>query len=71
MALRRLPAAVNQMRHISEREAAAGVVDSTGGDTASTNGERLRWMISGGSAYVRGRRAARQAGGRVPPLVRR
>jgi len=71
MAVRRLPAAVNQMRHISEREAAAGVGDSAGGDPASTNAERLRWMISGGSAYVRGRRAARQAGGRVPPLVRR
>jgi GT2 family glycosyltransferase len=73
MALRRLPAAVSQMRHISEREAAAGVGDSStgAGDPASTSSERLRWMISGGSAYVRGRRAARQAGGPVPPLVRR
>jgi GT2 family glycosyltransferase len=70
MALQRLPAAVSQMRHISEREAAAGVSDTASGD-ATSNGERLRWMISGGTAYVRGRRAARQAGGRVPPLVRR
>jgi GT2 family glycosyltransferase len=69
MALQRLPAAVSQLRHINDREAAAGVGDS-GGD-ASTGVERLRWMVSGGSAYVRGRRAARQAGGRVPPLVRR
>jgi hypothetical protein len=70
MALQRLPAAVSQMRHISERETAAGVSDTASGD-ATSNGERLRWMISGGTAYVRGRRAARQAGGRVPPLVRR
>jgi hypothetical protein len=69
MALQRLPAAVNQLRHINERETAAGVGESVG--AASTGAERLRWMISGGSAYVRGRRAARQAGGRVPPLVRR
>lgn len=70
MALQRLPAAVHQMRHINDREAASGVSDSVGGDP-TTGGERLRWMLSGGSAYVRGRRAARQAGGRVPPLVRR
>ncbi|MCO1656006.1 glycosyltransferase family 2 protein [Pseudonocardia humida] len=69
MALQRLPAAVNQLRHINEREAEAGVGASVG--AASTGAERLRWMLNGGSAYVRGRRAARRAGGRVPPLVRR
>ncbi|WP_214406160.1 glycosyltransferase family 2 protein [Pseudonocardia lacus] len=69
MALQRLPAAVNQLRHINERESDAGVGESAG--AASTSAERLRWMLSGGTAYVRGRRAARQAGGRVPPLVRR
>jgi GT2 family glycosyltransferase len=65
MALQRLPAAVNQLRHIGEREA------TNVGETAGSSTERLRWMLSGSSAYVRGRRAARQQGGRVPPLVRR
>jgi hypothetical protein len=65
MALQRLPAAVAQLRHIGEREA------TNVGESAGTGTERLRWMLSGGSAYVRGRRAARRAGGRVPPLVRR
>jgi GT2 family glycosyltransferase len=65
MALQRLPAAVNQLRHIGEREA-----DNVG-ESAGSSAERLRWMLSGGTAYVRGRRATRQAGGRVPPLVRR
>ncbi len=64
MAARRLPAAVAQLRSIGEREATAGE-----GMTAGSAGERLGWMLGGGSAYVRGRRAARRAGGIVPPLT--
>ncbi|MFC4947694.1 glycosyltransferase family 2 protein [Pseudonocardia sp. GCM10023141] len=65
MALRRLPAAAAQLRRIDEREAAAGE-----GMSAENGGQRLRWMLDGGSAYVRASRAARRAGGRVPPLTR-
>lgn len=64
MAARRLPAALTQLRSIGEREATAG-----SGMAAGTTGERLSWMVGGGSAYVRGRRAARRVGGTVPPLT--
>lgn len=64
MAARRLPAALTHLHHIGEREATAG-----SGVAAGTAGERLSWMLDGGSAYVRGRRAARRAGGTVPRLT--
>ncbi|GAA4679536.1 hypothetical protein GCM10023215_10830 [Pseudonocardia yuanmonensis] len=63
MAARRLPAAVAQFRQIGAREATAGEGVAAGGPV-----ERLAWIVDGGSAYVRGRRAARRAGGRVPRL---
>lgn len=65
MAAKKLPAALSQLRSIGDREATAG-----SGMSAATAGERLSWMLGGGSAYVRGRRAARRAGGTVPPLTR-
>lgn len=64
MAARRLPAALTQLRSIGEREATAG-----SGAAAGTTGERLAWMLDGGSAYVRGRRATRRVGGTVPRLT--
>ncbi|WP_219416970.1 glycosyltransferase family 2 protein [Pseudonocardia nigra] len=63
-AARRLPAALAQLRHISERESGAGAGMPTG-----TGRTRLRGLAAGPWAYLRGRRAARRAGGRVPPLV--
>ncbi len=63
-ALRRLPAAVAQLRRISAREKGAG-----DGMPAGANGTRLRGLAAGPIAYLRARRAARRAGGRVPPLV--
>ncbi|MFR9803442.1 glycosyltransferase family 2 protein [Pseudonocardia sp. RS010] len=63
MAARRLPAAVAQFRQIGTREATAGE-----GVAAGNLGERLAWIVDGGSAYVRGRRATRRVGGRVPRL---
>ncbi|MFC5952459.1 glycosyltransferase family 2 protein [Pseudonocardia lutea] len=63
MAAKRLPAAVAQFRQIGAREATAGEGVAAGGI-----GERLAWIVDGGSAYVRGRRATRRAGGRVPRL---
>jgi len=66
MALRRVPAVVAQLRHIEQRESDAG-----DGMPAASGVARARWMLSGGAAYVRGRRAARRAGGRVPALTPR
>ncbi|TQM10225.1 glycosyltransferase family 2 protein [Pseudonocardia kunmingensis] len=63
-AFRRLPAAVARLRHISAREGGAGDGMPTG-----SGRDRLRGLASGPLAYLRGRRAARRAGGRVPPLV--
>jgi GT2 family glycosyltransferase len=63
MAAKRIPAAVAQFRQIGAREATAGE-----GVAAGSLGERLAWIVDGGSAYVRGRRATRRVGGRVPRL---
>ncbi|NMI02065.1 glycosyltransferase family 2 protein [Pseudonocardia acidicola] len=65
-ALRRLPAAVAQLRRISDRETGAG-----DGMPADAGRERLRGLMAGPWAYLRARRAARRAGGRVPPLTSR
>jgi hypothetical protein len=62
-ALRRLPAAVAQMRTISEREADAG--EGMPEDTARL---RVGGTLRGPGAYVMARRAVRRAGGRVPAL---
>jgi GT2 family glycosyltransferase len=64
VATRRIPAAVAQLRRISERESEAGPAMPAG-----ATGVRLRGLVTGPVAYLRGRRVARRAGGRVPPLV--
>jgi GT2 family glycosyltransferase len=64
VAVRRLPAAVAQLRHIAGRESDAGA-----GMPPGSAKLRLRGLASGPWAYLRARRAARRAGGRVPPLV--
>jgi GT2 family glycosyltransferase len=64
VAARRIPAAVAQLRRISERESEAGPAMPAG-----ATGVRLRGLATGPVAYLRGRRVARRAGGRVPPLV--
>jgi glycosyltransferase involved in cell wall biosynthesis len=63
-ALRKLPAAVARLRHISEREAGAG--DAMPADADRT---RHRGMLAGAPAYLRSRRAVLRAGGSVPVLV--
>ncbi|WP_433279259.1 glycosyltransferase family 2 protein [Pseudonocardia xinjiangensis] len=63
-AARRIPAAVAQLRRISERESDAG-----SGMPAGAAGARLRGLATGPFAYLRSRRVVRRAGGRVPPLV--
>jgi GT2 family glycosyltransferase len=63
-AARRLPAAVAQLRRISARESGAGT-----GMPAGSGRARLRGLAAGPWAYLRARRAARRAGGRVPPLM--
>ncbi len=63
-ALRRLPAAVAQMKVISDREADAGV-----GMPEDTARLRVGGTLRGPGAYVRARRAVRRAGGRVPSLT--
>ncbi|MEU7816519.1 glycosyltransferase family A protein [Pseudonocardia sp. NPDC049154] len=63
MAAKRIPAAFAQFRQIGARESTAGE-----GVAAGSLGERLAWIVDGGSAYVRGRRATRRVGGRVPRL---
>lgn len=59
-ALRRIPAAIAQLRSISDRETAG-----------STGSHQLRALVSGPLAYLAARRAVRRAGGTVPPLVAR
>ncbi|NMH96223.1 glycosyltransferase family 2 protein [Pseudonocardia acidicola] len=66
VALRRLPAALAQLRHIAQRE-----VDAGPGMPAGAGLERLRGMAVGPWVYVWERRAVRRAGGRVPPLTDR
>lgn len=63
-ALRRLPAAVAQLRVISDREAEAGV-----GMPEDTARLRVGGTLRGPGAYVMARRAVRRAGGRVPSLT--
>ncbi|MFC4460669.1 glycosyltransferase family 2 protein, partial [Pseudonocardia nematodicida] len=63
-ALRRLPAAVARLRHISAREAGAG--EAMPADADQT---RARGLLTGPRAYLQSRRAVRRAGGAVPPLV--
>ncbi|MEV1296066.1 hypothetical protein, partial [Pseudonocardia sp. NPDC049635] len=65
VALRRLPAALARLRHISAREAGAG--DAIPDDADQT---RTRGLLIGPRAYLRSRRAVRRAGGAVPPLIR-
>jgi len=62
-ALRRLPAAVAQLKVISDREADAGV-----GMPEDTARLRVGGTLRGPGAYVMARRAVRRAGGRVPSL---
>ncbi|WP_205016038.1 hypothetical protein, partial [Pseudonocardia sp. EV170527-09] len=64
VALRRLPAAVARLRHISDREAGAGVAMPADADQT-----RNRGLLTGPRAYLRSRRAVRRAGGAVPPLI--
>ncbi|ANY07939.1 hypothetical protein AFB00_18365 [Pseudonocardia sp. HH130630-07] len=64
VALRRLPAAVARLRHISAREAGAGDAMPADADQA-----RARGLLNGPRAYLQSRRAVRRAGGAVPPLV--
>ncbi|WP_373865544.1 glycosyltransferase family 2 protein, partial [Pseudonocardia saturnea] len=66
VALRRLPAALARLRHISAREAGAG--DAIPNDADQT---RTRGLLTGPRAYLRSRRAVRRAGGAVPPLIGR
>lgn len=63
-ALRRLPAAVARLRHISEREAGAG-------EAMPADADRTRHLglLAGAPAYLRSRRAVLRAGGSVPALV--
>ncbi len=61
-ALRRIPAAIAQLRSISDRETSAETAGSSGG-------HQLRTLVSGPLAYLAARRAVRRAGGNVPPLV--
>ncbi|MBN9736078.1 glycosyltransferase [Pseudonocardia sp. P1] len=63
-ALRRLPAAVARLRHISAREADAG--DAVPEAGAAQRGARL---ARGGWAYLRRSREVRRAGGAVPPML--
>lgn len=63
-ALRRLPAAIARLRHISAREADAGEAMPADADQTRTRG-----MLAGPSAYLRSRRAVLRAGGTVPPLM--
>jgi len=65
-AMRRVPAAVVQLHRISARGSAAG-------DVMPESSDRRRWtgLLVGPWAYLRARRAARRAGGQVPPLTRR
>ncbi|ANY06210.1 glycosyltransferase family 2 protein [Pseudonocardia sp. HH130630-07] len=64
VALRRLPAAVARLRHISAREAGAG--DAMPDAGAALRGSRL---VRGGVAYLRRSREVRQVGGAVPPMT--
>ncbi|MDT7710794.1 MAG: hypothetical protein QOG20_6401 [Pseudonocardiales bacterium] len=61
-ALRRIPAALNRLRSIGDRETAA---ESTG----SAGSHQLKTLVTGPLAYLSARRAVRRAGGTVPPLV--
>ncbi|RZT84357.1 glycosyl transferase family 2 [Pseudonocardia sediminis] len=63
-AMRRLPAAIARLRHISDREAGAG--DAMPADADQT---RTRGLLAGPGAYLRSRRAVRRAGGTVPALM--
>ncbi|WP_161992533.1 hypothetical protein, partial [Pseudonocardia sp. EV170527-09] len=63
VALRRLPAAVARLRHISDREAGAG-------DAMPDSGlvERGSRLARGGWAYLQRSREVRRNGGAVPPM---
>jgi GT2 family glycosyltransferase len=61
-ALRRVPAAIAQLRSIGERSSSPETAGSAGG-------RRLRTLVSGPPAYLAARRAVRRAGGNIPPLV--
>ena len=63
-ALRRLPAAIARLRHISDREAGAGEAMPADADQTRTRG-----LLAGPGAYLRSRRAVRRAGGTVPALM--
>ncbi|MCM3849586.1 hypothetical protein ND486_25660, partial [Pseudonocardia sp. DR1-2] len=64
VALRRLPAAVARLRHISDREAGAG-------DAMPDSGllERGGRIARGGWAYLQRSREVRRNGGAVPPML--
>ncbi|MEJ8278652.1 glycosyltransferase family 2 protein [Pseudonocardia spirodelae] len=64
VALRRLPAAMARLRHISERESGAGEAMPADADQTRTRG-----LLNGPRAYLRSRRQVRRAGGAVPPLI--
>jgi len=61
-ALRRIPAAIAQLRSISDRESSAESAGSSGS-------HQLRTLVSGPLAYLSGPPAVRRAGGNVPPMV--
>lgn len=65
-AVRRLPAAIAQVRRIAARESAAG-----DGMPAGAGRTRLRGLLTGPWIYLRERRAVRRSGGHVPPLTSR
>ncbi len=64
-AVRRMPAALAQLRRIAARESAAG----DGMVTPRAGRERVRGLLTGPWIYLRERRAVRRAGGNVPPLT--
>ncbi|MEV1294531.1 hypothetical protein, partial [Pseudonocardia sp. NPDC049635] len=64
VALRRLPAALARLRHISAREAGAGDAMPEAGP--ARRGARF---ARGGWAYLRKSREVRRVGGAVPPLL--
>ncbi|MBW0105472.1 glycosyltransferase family 2 protein [Pseudonocardia sp. KRD291] len=64
IAIRRLPAALGRLRHIADREAAAG--EALPQDATR---RRMRGLLAGPASYLRSRRDVRRAGGTVPPMM--
>ncbi|MBP2371105.1 glycosyltransferase family 2 protein [Pseudonocardia parietis] len=64
VALRRLPAALTRLRHISEREAGAGAAMPD-----ASPRQRAARLARGGREYLRQAREVRRNGGAVPPML--